>query len=137
MIPDAEAIVGKYLRQHPSVRALVERRVVSRTPSATDLPWVRVTAVPGIVPAARSLALHLIVAHLQFDCYAGDDRASGQAEASGLSRAVMEALHESPGATTDAVVSHVTIGVCSRIPDPDFEPARERYIVTAAIHMHA
>lgn len=136
VIPDAEAILGDYLRDHADIQAL-DARVAGRTPSSQTLPWVRVTQLDATdVTDVEHLLDHL----LQFECYAGKDAMDnfvGQAEASLLGRTVRAVLRSAKGQTLgDAVVTHVSFQGMPRIPDPDFEPARERFILTATIHMH-
>jgi hypothetical protein len=98
---------------------------------------VRVTQLDG---ADVSNVEHLIDYLVQFDCYAGKDAMDdhvGQAEASLLARTVRAVLKAAKGQTIGgAVISSVRFQGMPRIPDPDFEPARERYVLTATIHMH-
>lgn len=136
IIPDAEAIIGDYLRGHADLQAL-DARVAPRTPSSQTLPWVRVTQLDGRdVTDVEHLIDHL----MQFDCYAGKDAMddhAGQAEASLLARTVRAVLKAAKGQTLDgAVVTSVSFQGMPRIPDPDFEPARERFILIATIHLH-
>lgn len=133
LVPDAEKIVSGYLRTHTSITAL-GARIVGKTPSSTDEPWVRVTQLDD-----RALGAHRADSHhefyLQFDCYAG--QSGGQPEASTLSRTVRAALAEIQGATLDAVVAGVDFRSHARIPDTDVdEPARERFVLTALVYMH-
>lgn len=135
MIPYAEKIVSDFLRDHEAVVAL-GARVVSKPPPSRATPWVRVTKLDALNDR-RSTPEHLIDFLLQFDCYASDD--NGVPEASLLGRTVRAALHDDlPGTTlADAVVTSVRITGDTRLPDPSFEPARERVVLTAAIHIHS
>lgn len=134
LLPDAEQIVGDYLRAHADIAALGPR-IVGTTPSSTDGPWVRITQLDAAnEPGSR--VEHLIGYPIQLDCYAGRD--GGQEEASILVRTVRAVLHAMPDhAHDEAVVSRVTFTSCPRIPDQDFEPVRERYALTALVRMHA
>lgn len=137
MIPDMEQIVSTYLRADAAVAAIVGDRVGAEPPSDTDEPWVRVTqiadpAVDGSVPD------HLIAYMVQFDCYAGNRRVGGHKEASQLTRTVRSALVEMNLAThTGAVVSGVAVQGAARVPDTEFEPARQRFPLTVTIYAHA
>lgn len=134
MIPYVEKIASDYLRDHPDVEAL-GARVVGKTPSSTSEPWVRVTQLDAAnEPTSRPE--HLIDYLIQFDCYAGSD--GGQPEANLLTRTVRAALHDMPDADhDDAVVTDVRFTSMARIPDVEFEPARERFVLDATVYMHA
>lgn len=134
LLPDAEALIGTYLRQHPDVQAL-GARVIGRTPKDTSEPWVRIQQFDN--PAVGdSRTEHLIAWFGQFDCYAG--KVGGQEEASLLTRTVRGALAVMHEASHDgAVVTGVRFVSCPRIPDEDFEPARERYLLSAEVFLHA
>lgn len=140
--PDAEKLVSGWLRGHPDVAAIVGRRVVSKTPSEIAQPWVRMTLLDESDDAVSGVE-HLLTFMLQFDCYAGyqapDDAGHGLPEASLLRRTVRAALKEMQGVVLDgqAVVTAVRFIGAARVPDPDFEPARERMILTAQVWMHA
>lgn len=137
MLPDAEALTGTYLRAHPSVAALVGARVVGDTPRNTDTAWVRLTQIDG-GPLVTSRAHHVGIAWVQVDCYAGADATGGHEEASVLARTVQAALATMNEAThTGAVVAGVKIAGTHRQPDLDFQPARERFLFTAEITLHA
>lgn len=133
MIPDIEAITGRWLRQHPSMLAVPDVRIVGQPPSSTTGPWVQIRQLDAQSPTS-SRADHLIGYLIQLDCYASRD--GGQAQATRLARAVRYALNELPGVRDDAVVCAArTVGML-RAPDTDLEPARERVVLTAEIHAH-
>lgn len=136
-IPDAEEIVGAYLRDHPEVEEL-GARVAGKTPSSQTAPWVRLFLLDA--PTRSGTVDHLIEFFLQLDCYAGQEAQTAhraQAEASLLARTVRAALKDMPEAALDAVVTGVEVNGFRRDPDSDgFEPARERFIVTALVWMH-
>lgn len=128
MIPDSERLVGQYLRQHPDMVAL-SARVVGRTPSDTRGAWLRVTQLD-----ARDVSSgidHLISFLLQIDAYAG-----GQGEVWTLARTAREALRGMPGVRDGGTVTAVTFAGMARIPDTDFDPARERVSMTIDVHVH-
>lgn len=128
MIPDAEKLIGKYLRSETS------ERVVGKTPDNTDDSWVRLTQLDArTVEGSRSE--HLVEAFVQLDCYAG--REGGQPEGNALGREIRAVLVDMPNHShADGVVTGVEIRGHTRIPDADFAPSRERVILTAAVWMH-
>jgi hypothetical protein len=138
LIPNAEAIVGDYLREHPDIVAL-DAHVAGTGPSDTKRPWVRVTQLDD--PAVDEISDHLIEYMLQLDCYAGGaamEAHSGQSEASLLSRTVRAVLKEMEAETVGgAVVAGVRFVSNPRIPDEAFKPARERFARTVIVWMHA
>jgi hypothetical protein len=135
VIPDAEAVATAYLSGRPEIQAL-GARVVGETPRSTADPWVRITQLDPR-SADGGITDHLIACLIQFDCYAGDLQDGAHAEASLLTRTVRQALVEMNRAThSGAVVTGADIGSCPRLPDENFEPARERYSLTATLYMH-
>lgn len=135
LLPDFEKLVASYLLNYPDITDITTR-IGTRTPPNTDQPWVRIRQL-GEQPDRTSPALFNTEAYLQLDCYGSNDRSSAHAEAVLLARLAQAALHTLPrAATLDCVVSRVYFGSLSHIPDADFEPARERYILTAYIHAH-
>jgi len=132
LIPDGERLVSRYLREHAAIDAL-GARVVGKTPDSTSTSWVRVTqldAGQGPSPSDR-----LVPFYFQFDCYAGAE--GGQPEANTLGRTIRAALTEMSGTYADGTVSGAKINGDGRIPDGDFEPARERRVLTATVWAHA
>lgn len=133
MIPDAEQILGAYLRDE------LDCNVAGRTPNSTANKWVKLVQLDA-TDAPGSGAEHLIDFMLQLDCYAGQeamDDHTGQAEAwllARTTRALLKAMIAQ--AFGDVVVTQVTFSGMARIPDKDFEPARERVILTASVWMH-
>ncbi len=132
MIVDGEKLIGTYLRTHASITAL-DARVVGKTPSSTETPWIRLTQLDA--RSERSEHEHFLAYYLQLDIYAGED--GGQPEAVTLARTAREALHQMQYAThAGAVVSAVTFSGMARIPDTDFEPARERVVLDTTVRIH-
>ena len=128
MIPDVEKVITAYLEPHLTA---LGAKVRGRTPSNTAAAWVRVT----ILDAPASFPDHLVDALVQFDCYAGKE--GGQEEASLLARTVRAAIVDMPNAShSGAVVTGAAIVGYLRNPDTMFEPARDRYIITATVWMH-
>lgn len=127
MIPDIEKVVGKYLRD------TFDLRVVGKTPKDTDESWIRLTQLGG---GQTSEADHLVPFLVQLDCYAGTD--GGQPEAILLARTAREALRDIHLAShSDGTVTGSIVVDQARIPDDDFEPARERVAITANVWAHS
>lgn len=138
MIADAEKIVGAFLREHADVVAL-DANVAGRTPSSITKPWIRVTQLDAAdAPSGHD---HLVDYLLQLDCYAGQEAMkdhTGQAAASTLARTARAALKELEATSVeDVVVSEVQFTSMARIPDTDFEPAHERFILDTRVRLHA
>jgi len=129
---DAEKIVGDYLKDQPAVEAL-KARVVSKTPSTLDLPWVRITLLTPTNVTGTTRVEWLMAYYLQFDCYAGRD--GGRPEAFALAAAVRSALVEMPTVELpDAVATDAAFPSMPKEPDPDIE--RERYVIDGELWMH-
>jgi hypothetical protein len=139
VIFDAAPLVGGWLRDHDDLIALDARVAVGELPRTTTRPWVRITELDAL-PIARTRLDHAIRYAMQFDCYAGEEATAafeGRREASLLVRTVRAILRSWEGTTRDeAVIAAVRILGCPRVPDADYEPARERYALTAEILMH-
>jgi len=134
-IPDAEQIVGQYLRTSPDVMAM-DARVASKLPTSFVKPWVRITQLDA-TNVTNGPVEHLVNYYLQLDCYAGEGTQTPQLQASDLSRTVRALLHALPQVDIDGVVvTHVAFTSHARIPDTTMEPARERYVLDAEIRMH-
>jgi hypothetical protein len=136
-IPDIEALIGDHLRDEPEIADIVGDRVVGRTPSSTDRPWVRVFQLDA-QSSGRSTTDHLVEFYVQLDCFAGKAAQGRRGESSLLTRLVRAAMVAMPEAAhAGAVVSGVRIDGCPRIPDGDFDPPMERYALTATVWAHA
>lgn len=130
MILSMEEVATTYLEGREDVLAAI----VSVTPPSVDDAWVKVTQIDpqDLSPEVGDY----FVSHLiQFDCYAGKE--GGKDEADLLTRTVRAALREMRDGVEGAVVSQVTFTSCPYLPDPDLEPARPRYSLSADIYAHA
>lgn len=138
VIPDAEALIGAWLREHDDIIDL-DARVAGRTPNSTTMPWIRVTQLDA-PPIARARQDHHIDYMIQLDCYAGATSTAAhtaQAEASTLGRTARAVLKALEGTVTDGVaVNRVRVTTHIRDPDTALEPARERVIIVADVLMH-
>lgn len=133
MIPDGEKLLSRYLREYAPLAA-EDVRVVGKPPSDTEKsPWIRVT----VLDAPSALPDHLVPFYFQLDVYATEE--GGQPEAVQTALIVREALAElNRGASLpDGVVSGAEINGYARIPDTEFEPARERMMLTTTVYAHS
>lgn len=133
MIPDPERVLTAYLT---APLAVLGASVVDQTPDRTDDPWVRLT----LLDAPARLPDHLISAYVQLDVYAGHDSGEDAHEdASLIARTIRDLLASDTiarAAHDGAVVTGSRVDGYQRLPDTAFEPARERYILTATVWMH-
>lgn len=137
-LPDVEALVGGWLTAHPDITAL-NARIAARTPDSMTRPWVRVTLLAGDdVVGGRE---YLTDFTLQLDCYAGETAMSahaGRQEAWRLVSAARAVLKGVEGSQRDGVVvTRVAFPGHARLPDTAYEPARERYVLTVDVMLHA
>lgn len=133
MIPDFEALLFTYLKNRTEIQQL-GAQIVPVTPSSTADPWVRVTQLDA--DSAQPHIDHVVGCMVQLDCYAAAD--GGQEEASELTRRVREALRVMRFSShSGAVITDAQFLSCPRLPDEDFEPARERYALTAIVYGHS
>ena len=135
MIPDAEAVITRHLNTALTALAV---KVRGRTPGNTVDPWVRLTLLDA--PATDgSVTDHLVAAYVQLDCFAGKvpDADSPQEDASLIARTARAALATIADSDHEgATVTGCRIDGYTRLPDTEFEPARERYVLTATVWMH-
>lgn len=130
MIPDVEKLTADYLRTAPGIEAL-GARVVGKTPEKLSTPWIKLVQIDA-TNAAVSPPERLIEFALQLDCYAGSS--GGQPEATLLARTARAALVSMPDASHDgAVVTSVRFSGMIRLPDADFEKARERVVLDVSV----
>ena len=139
LIPEADALVAGWLRDHPAIVAL-DANVAGTLPGTIVKPWIRVTLLDATDDVMSGVE-HLIEYFLQLDCYAGKaatDIDEGQGEASTLARTARYVLKATQGtAAGGVVVSRVTFSSMLRLPDVTMEPARERYVLDVTVSMHA
>lgn len=136
MTPDLEQLIIGYLAASPEVQAVCGTRVGARHPRNTSDPWVRVMLIDDRLPA-RSTALHTVAGMLQLDCYGGDNENTSQEQASTLARVCRQVLHTLVGAQTSGViVARCKAEAMRRLPDLEFSPARERFILDVDVVAH-
>lgn len=130
MIPDAEAVANAYLAE-----VLDFDRIGTSTPNDLSKPWVRTTLING-PKEAKSTPAHLMIFHLQFDCYAGEGR-NRRDEANDLARNLWDALEDISGTRSGVVVNGAQLLGIKPMPDDSIEPARARFVVEANVAMHS
>lgn len=133
-VPDIEKLVSDHLRGYLGVR------VVGQPPASKDTSWIQVVQLNA---SQGDQADHLVEFYLQLDCYAGKD--GGQPEANQLARQARAVLvnlngkvdYTVGGNPESAVIGRIEINGDARIPDGDFEPSRERRILTCSVWGHS
>lgn len=137
MILNAEALIGKYLRELPALKAL-KVRVLGETPPEADQekPWIRLTLIDPQNATGINRVERLVSYYLQLDCYAG--ATGGQSEAFAVATAARSALVGLPDADpfAEAVVTDADPLSMPRIPDTDFAATRQRYVLDIEVWMH-
>lgn len=135
MIPDPEIVLGDYLRSLTAVQNAIGAglvgRVANKTPQDISQPWVRIT----LLDDTQVGPLHFTRNFMQVDCYAGTD--NDPAVASLLARTIRHALEDVTDTRQDTAVVTFATSSMRRIPDDSVEPARERYIVSVEMGLHA
>jgi hypothetical protein len=135
MLPDGEALITEYLSGHPDIVAL-GARVAGSNPKTQSAPRLKVTQLDAV--DAPNTPFEYLTDHLfQIDCYASNAKDGQQAEANLLARTTREVLKDLEATMVDDIkVTQVRFVGMARIPDTDFEPARERVILSTEIRMH-
>ena len=135
-ILDMERISGDYLRANADVTTL-QARVAGQLPKTFTKPWVRVTMIDATNVTGNQRVEHLVSYLLQFDAYAGAETDNAQAQAVALARTVRSALIDMQDQTLEgAVITAVEVRNHARLPDLDFDPPRERHVLTVEIWAH-
>lgn len=129
-LPDVELVVVNYLRLVAAVDALIDGRVFTVIPYAPTFPMLRVVRVGGA--PLRDDPLRFDVAELELAAYGGS-----KADARRLIDTARAALGLIETVTHPAaVVIGAAFGEARYLPDPDFTPAKPRYILAAAVTIH-
>lgn len=127
---DIEALLTTYLKTETG------EKVTGETPASTSEPWVKVILLDAYDRTRPVDRLNRFV--VQLDCYAGTNGPAGQGEAQEIASTVRAFLLAMPGEDfTGATVTNVNVRGPRRIPDVEFKPARQRYIVEADIDVHS
>ncbi len=131
MIPFMEKILADYLRSAPDVAAIAGERVGTKNPRTLDEPWVRVTIYDD-PPTGRSSVDHHVAFYVQLDCFAGKE--GTQEEANFLGRTIRGLLGGMAQQDFDGAVLSGAKATGSRsLPDEDFDPTMDRYVVTGIV----
>lgn len=128
--PNADKILTAYLN------AQIAERVVGKTPSQIQDPWVRVTVIDD--PSIHGgIVDHSIEAYVQIDCFAGKDGNQGTAKELSLEvRQVLHATNETPVSAGGGYIVGANVSF-SRADDPTFEPAMEGYRGVGTVWMRS
>jgi hypothetical protein len=124
LVPDAERLVSRYLREHPDVAPLVGgERVYTAVPARVGSePFALVQRIGGIPPLSRPLVLD--EAQLQVDAWGGS-----KAQAWTLAETIRQALVDLPAAYPEGVVTGVVFVAFRWQPDGTYKPPRPRYLL--------
>ena len=131
--PSALKVTIAYLKTVEAVEQ-AGARVLTGTPDARGLPWIRVSLLAD-PPTEGGVADHHIAAFTQIDVFAGEDE-NTVATVDDLSLAVREALRVMKQAEHQGAVVTGAESSRTHMPDTSEEPAMERFQVTATIWLH-
>ena len=126
---DIEGITVAYLSGQ------ISAQVVPETPDDTSTPWVKVALIDSNQVSGMD-ADEFNVYYLQLDCYPSGDGTAYQEEAANLFLEVRAALRTMPDATHAGVVTAARFTSSRRLPDTEFTPPRQRYIISASVYAH-
>lgn len=129
LLPDAERLVGDFLRGHTDVVALVGTRVTTALPREPTWPAVTLSRLGGV----PSLAGYLDDARLELACYGATKQ-----QAHGLARTVEAAMLTIVGVRALGTVTYVVEEGEGLRWDPDeaFEPDQPRYRMLFDVYLH-
>lgn len=132
LLPDAEQLVGTFLREHARVSAIVADRVYSVFPAqAGPNPLLLVQLVGSDVPFSQPLVIEH--AQLQFSAYGGPKKTAHD-----LMATVRAVLTELEGTVRpEGVVAGIRFGSVQWLPDEAFTPPRPRYVFDTTCTMRA
>jgi Protein of unknown function (DUF3168) len=128
---DVERLMSAWLRARPEITAIVDDRVVTETPNRVVFPFLRISQIGGAPTWSQPLWLDEAV--IQLDAFGGP-----KVQARALIDAARAALSEDflGSHAGVGVVTCVTFGDLSYIPDDLWEPPKPRYAATASIYTH-
>ena len=130
MVPDVELNLRNILANVSFVSDLLapDGRVFTEWPQTKPDRAIRVRRLGG---SPRGRPGHIDRALVQIDVYAGSKTATFE-----LARAVATVLIHYSLPATDGVISDIAVASVIDSPDPDFEPPRPRYVLTATVTQH-
>jgi hypothetical protein len=130
MTVDAERLVAAWLRARPDIAAIVDDRVVTVVPNRAVFPFLKVTQIAGAPVFSRPL--YLDEAYLQIDAYGGPKVLARQL----IDTARQALADEFVGTYTEGVVTGVTFGDLSYLPDDSYLPPQPRYLAMTSVYTH-
>lgn len=129
-MPDAEALLSAFLRDQASIEALVAERVYTAVPKDPQFPLLMVRRVSGAPVGSRPL--HLDAPLMQLDAYGGTKKVAQQ-----IAETARDVIARSlEGVHAQGVVTGVSFGPMSWLPDGDYSPAKQRYVVDVTVFVH-
>lgn len=131
IVVDAERLLSGWLRARPEIAAIVEDRVVTTVPNRAVFPFLKITQLAGTPVFSRPL--YLDEAYIQIDAYGGPKVLARQ-----LIDLTREAMSEDfcGHHAGVGVVTSVTFGDLSYIPDDAYEPPQPRWLAMASVYTH-
>lgn len=136
LLPNMEMLLTGWLRNHADIVAL-DARVATSTPSKMTRPWIRVTKTDATDNGGLE---HFVTYTFQIDSYAGSlamEASAGTMTAWRLGQTARAVLHALKRTVADGVtISQVRFTTDRSIPDENFEPAMERYVLVVEIKAH-
>lgn len=137
LLPHIAQIVSVYLRARPEVSAIVGDELFTKWPKRPEFPlvWQRGPIFGNASTNPRWSAR----AGFDFHCYGGSET-----QCHTLAETVLACLalpdfigvHEIDGEPV-GVISGVEFGTSVSLPDPEYTPAKPRYVSTVAVLAHA
>lgn len=133
---DVEQIVSAYLRGRTELTDLVDQRIYTELPKAVTFPLVVIHRPP--VGENLTTPLHLVHSILDIHAYGGPKKVAFRIGAT--VRALLASVDFLGAHQIDSspagVITDVECGPFGWLPDPDFTPAKPRYLTTFDIYAH-
>lgn len=130
LLPNVEALVSAFLRNHDAIIALIDDRVYTVIPSHSDWPLIRVGQYDDQPAGQRPL--HHVAYSVQVEAFGGS-----KAQAFTLANTARAALAaELTGAHAQGVVSGVDTRGMIDLPDESYSPAKPRWLFSLTVYAH-
>jgi hypothetical protein len=131
IVVDTERLLSSWFRSQTEIVDLVEDRVYTEVPNRAVFPFIKLTQIAG--SPVFSKPLYLDEALIQIDAYGGPKVLARQIIDTARDLLADRFLGDHPGA---GVVTCVTFGDLSYIPDDGYAPPKPRFIALASIYTH-
>ena len=130
LLPNIEALLSAFLRNHDAIIDLVGDRVYTVIPSHPDWPLIRVGQYDDQPAGQRPL--HHVAYMLQVEAFGGS---KAQAfTAANTARVALAA--DLPGTHAQGIVSGVDTRGMTDLPDESYSPAKPRWLFSATVYAH-